>query len=110
MSHHRYHSSAPFGIKILAALAAVDGLQSMFRAFGMMRTSVVLALAVAVVAGLHLALSYGLWQMEPYAYALGLAIFGVGAALDLLTGNIEGTVLSGITISMLYHYRGLFRD
>lgn len=110
MSHHRYHSSAPFGIKTLAVVVAVDGLVAMLDAVGLLGESILLALVFAVVGLAHLALSYGLWQLEPYAYSLGLGIFGVGLLLDVLHGNLTGALLSATTVSMLYRYRGLYRS
>lgn len=111
MSHHRYHSSAPLGIKVLSVMVAIDGAGSVYDAVRLLgQGGLVIALAVALVGLLQLALSFGLWQMEPYAYGLGLAVFGVDALLDLLTGNLASAILTGFTISMLYHYRGLFRE
>jgi hypothetical protein len=110
MSHHRFHSSAPLGVKTLAVLTAVDGLQSLVRALELLGVGAfALGLPLAVVATMHLALAYGLWQLEPYAYALGMALFGVAAVLDFASGSPVGAVTSLTTLSMLYHYRGLFR-
>jgi hypothetical protein len=111
MSHHRYHSSAPAGIKVLAVVTAVDGLLSISRSLELLATgAVAIAGPLAISGVVSLALAYGLWQLEPYAYVLGLAIFGAGVLLDLLAGSLLGAVLSAPTLSMLYHYRGLFRD
>lgn len=111
MSHHRYHSSAPFGIKTLAVVTAGDGLLSVVHALELFAgPSSGMALLVGLVGVAHLALSYGLWQLEPYAYPLGMAMFAVSALLDLLTGSPLGAVASGFTLSMLYHYRGLYRE
>ena len=110
MSHHRYHSSAPWSIKALAAMAAVDGLLSVVDALGALRGSLVLALVFLAVGLAHLALAYGLWQLEPYAYHLGLVVLGVGLLVDLLDGKLVGAFVSVTTMSMLYNYRGLYRS
>lgn len=111
MSHHRYHSSAPFGIKSLAVVTVVDGLLALWTAKELLAGSgLALALVVALVGAAQLALAYGLWQLEPYAYPLGVALFGTSALLDLLAGSPLGAVVSGLTLSMLYHYRGLYRE
>lgn len=109
MSHHRFHSSAPFGLKVLAVIVAADGAMSVIYALGVLQGSILLAALFGVVGGLHLALSYGLWMMEPYAYPLGLAVFGFGLLLDAMHGQYLGALLTATTLSMLYHYRGLFR-
>jgi hypothetical protein len=111
MSHHRYHSSAPFGIKSLAVVTVVDGLLSVGTALELLAGSApALALVVGLVGAAHVALAYGLWQLEPYAFPLGVAMFAASALLDLLAGSPMGAVLSGLTLSMLYHYRGLYRE
>lgn len=110
MSHHRFHSSAPFGIKVLAVLVAVDGLMAMTDALGELQASVVVALLFGFVGVAYLALAYGLWQLEPYAYSLGLAIFGFGMLLDAASGKFLSALVTVTTISMLYHYRGLYRS
>lgn len=110
MSHHRYHSSAPVGIKGLAAATALDGLLATAEGVGALAGGAALLGAALCLVGLaSLALAYGLWQMEPFAYALGLVLFGTGAVLDLLAGSILGAAMSATTLSLLYHYRGLFR-
>lgn len=110
MSHHRYHSSAPVAIKGLAAATAVDGLLATGEGLGALSSGAwPLGAALCLVGLASLALAYGLWQLEPYAYPLGLALFGTGAALDLLAGSVLGAALSATTLSLLYHYRGLYR-
>lgn len=109
MSHHRFHSSAPFGIKVLAVLVAVDGVMAMSDALELLGISLVVALLFAAVGALNLALSYGLWKLEPYAYTLGLGVFGFGLLLDALNGRFLSALITSTTVSMLYHYRGLFR-
>lgn len=109
MSHHRFHSSAPFGIKALAAVTAVDGLVSVAEGLGQFAGGAWVLAALLCLAGLaSLAVGYGLWQLEPYAYVLGMGLFGAGVALDLLAGSVIGAMLSATTLTMLYHYRDLY--
>jgi len=109
MSHHRFHSSAPFGIKALAAVTAADGLVSVAEGLGQLAGGTWLLAALLCLAGLaNLGLAYGLWQLEPYAYVLGMGLFGAGAVLDLLAGSVVGAMLSSTTLAMLYHYRDLY--
>lgn len=111
MSHHRYHSSAPTGIKVLAVVTAADGLVSLSRGLDWLAAgAVALAAALALAGLLELALAYGLWQLEPYAYGLGLAVFGAGVLVDLAAGSLLGAMLSATTLSMLYHYRDHYRN
>jgi len=110
MSHHRYHSSAPFAVKSLAVVVAVDGLLSLLDALSALRASLLLALVFATVGCLHIALAYGLWQLEPYAYSLGFVVFGVGLLVDLLNGKLVGAFVSATTLSLLYHNRDLYRS
>jgi hypothetical protein len=111
MSHHRYHSSAPFGIKSLAVVTVADGLMSLWTALQLFAgAEPLLALGVGVVGLSHVVLAYGLWQLEPYAYPLGIAMFAASALLDLLAGSPLGAVVSGFTLWMLYIHRGLYRD
>jgi hypothetical protein len=110
MSHHRYHSSAPTGIKLLAVMTAVDGVVSTSRGFELLAAGASLvALTLLLMGLLDLVLAFGLWQLEPYAYVLGMGVFGAGVVVDLAAGSPIGAVLSATTLSMLYHYRGLFR-
>ena len=109
MSHHSYRSSAPLGVKILAAMTALDGLLSLFAGLALLGSTLPLGLFVSVVGIVQLLVSYGLWQLEPYAYTWGLGLFGLSAVLDLFIGNIHGAGISIINIMILYHFRGLYR-
>lgn len=110
MTHHRLHSSAPFAIKVLAVLVAVDGVMALSDALGAGQVSPFFGLLLGVVGVSYLALSYGLWKMEPYAYSVGLAAFGFGMLLDVMNGNYLSALVTATTVSMLYHHRGLFRS
>lgn len=81
----------PFGIKLLAVLAAIDGLWHVLS--GLMRVLggllgnpvalVVGAVVLAVGAG-QLAVTYGLWNMEAWGWTWTVRVLGLMAGLDLL--------------------------
>ncbi len=94
---------------MLAFLAAADGVVAI--AGGLGRLGVVLPVGVLllILGALHLVVAYGLWEMESYAYPLGMGVFAVGVVTDLIAADPVSAALTGLNMYLLYRYRGLFR-
>ncbi|HWN80989.1 MAG TPA: hypothetical protein VNM87_02730 [Candidatus Udaeobacter sp.] len=112
----------PLGITILAIVALVQGLFGLLGAFGIGAAGGMLAMLggpVGVIAGFlggiasfflvigplfQLAFAWGAFQMQPWAWWLGIigpAFTLIGALLKILGGASPGKVLMGVLIPLL---------
>lgn len=104
-------SGAPPGVKVLAGVAALDGLLVLLGVPG----AVLLGLPGPIVAAIYLVVglselitAVGLVMLEPYAYSAAKWSYGVGLLLDVLRGNVVGAVLSLFVLGYLYLRREEF--
>jgi hypothetical protein len=106
----------PFGISLLAILAAISfivGLWALFGGFGVADGGTIIAFAITVVGGLA---AYGLWNLRPWAWPLALVTYvlaTIDAVLLLTAGTINTNLVVGpLVIMYLFRsdIRELFRD
>lgn len=102
-------SEPPVSVAMLAFLAAADGLVAVAGGLGRIGIALPVGVLLLVVGALHLVVAYGLWEMESYAYPLGMGVFGVGVVTDLVAADPVSAVMTGFNMYLLYRYRGLFR-
>lgn len=109
MSSHPTRTSAPLGVKLLAAAVAVDGGIALLHGLGALAAG---DLPVAVLVGgfsmMQLLVAVGLWALEPYAW--GVAAFATGSVLvvEVATGQLPGAALSGGVLLYLLSTKRLF--
>jgi hypothetical protein len=111
-------SARPTGITILAILAglsAIGALFSGFVAFGLGASvlggaAALLGVAFLALGGLSLAVGWGFWSMQPWAWPAGVALaaanivvtlFGVVFASTSITSAILPIVVSGVILYYL---------
>lgn len=105
----RYRSNPPTEVALLAFLAAADGVLALVGGLGRLPVALPVGLLLLMVGAAHLVAAYGLWEMESYAYPLGMGVFAVGVVTDLLVAfDPVSAALTGVNMYMLYRYRGLF--
>ncbi len=102
-------SSEPLGVKVLAFMTALDGLLALVWGLEVLAVALPVGLLLVGIGVVQLLVGYGLWKMDPLAYSLGMGTFALGAAADLLTGNLHAAGLSVLNMYILYHYRDHFR-
>jgi hypothetical protein len=107
----------PTGITILAILAAIGGVLGLFGGFvvlGLGATilggaGIVLALAILAVAALSIALAWGFWTLQPWAWPLGVVLQAANIILAVVqflsadTGIISTIISVGIAGAILYY-------
>lgn len=110
----------PFGVKLLAAFAAIDGLWhvvgGLLRVIGgllgnpiaLVVGAMVLALGVA-----QLAVTYGLWTMEEWGWRWSVRALAFVAALDVLSvllgqGGLFRLVLTLAVLGYLYSQKSKY--
>jgi hypothetical protein len=107
----------PTGITILAILSAIGGVLGLFGGFvvlGLGATilggaGVLLALAILALSGLSLALAWGFWTLQPWAWPLGVVIQAANIVLAIVQylaadTSIVSTIISvGIAGAILYY-------
>lgn len=109
MSSHPTRTSTPLGVKLLAALIAVDGALSVPNALAALAAG---NLPIAVLIGgfsvLQMLVGVGLWKLEPYAW--GVAAFATASVflVELATGHVPGALLSGGVLLYLLVVKGKF--
>ena len=107
----------PTGITILAILSAIGGVLGLFGGFVVLGrgatilggAGVLLALAIFALAALSLALAWGFWTLQPWAWPLGVVIQGANiilAIVQFLTANtgIFSTILSVAIAGAILYY------
>jgi hypothetical protein len=99
-------SARPTGITVLAVLAALGAIGGLFAGFtyfaiGSMLfglSGAIFGLAYLALAGLSLALAYGFWTMQPWAWPLGVALEGFNIIVTLILAFFGG---AGITSAIV---------
>ena len=110
-------ATRPQGITILAVLAGIGGVLGLLGGFGVLFVGgvaaslpvTVLGLCALAYAGLLLAFAWGAWTMQPWAWALGVAvaIFGIVVAiLQIILGgsSIFSQALSIVVDGAILYY------
>lgn len=106
----------PFGLSILAVGAVIVGVLALLGAAGWWATSDgiaflprlhgverLVALALLALGALELALAYGLWNLRPWAWALGIGLETTALVLALLQlgRGIPGSHLLTLVLAVL---------
>jgi len=110
----------PTGISVLAVAAAAVAVLALIGAIGWWGASDTLlfapriagvaklvALVLVVVAGFDLALAYGLWQLRPWAWPLGIVLEIVVLVLIVVQlghGSLVGHLISGVVAVITLWY------
>lgn len=109
MSSHPTRSSTPLGVKLLAALVAIDGglfLLEGLKAFGAGAPEA--AFLMSGLAVIQLLVAVGLWMLEPYAWGATMFVLGVIFVVEAAVGAHVGALLSGGIAVYLYTQKGHF--
>ena len=113
--HPASPASRPIGITILAVLAAIGGLLSLVGSIGLLAAgfmsgiALILVLLTLAFGVLYLALAYGLWTLQPWAWTLGVGLMVASIALTVLnlTQGLQypiGAVISAaISAAVLFY-------
>lgn len=106
----------PTGITILAVLAAIGGVLGLLGALGLFALSGVGGFIVTLFALLTLALSilalafaYGAWTLQPWAWVLGVANYGLSIILSIIQiiagwSTIGSQLLSIVIAALILYY------
>jgi hypothetical protein len=104
------------GVTILAVLAAIGGVLGLlaslpalslgFSLGGLLGPLILLGLVLSIA---QLAFAYGAWTLQPWAWTLGVVLYGINIVLSIVTGlslnglgsQIFSIVISGIIIYYL---------
>lgn len=110
MSTTRTRRSAPLGVKVIAAVAVLDGMLGLLGALGAFLSLNLLAAAIGgALAVAQVAVAAGLVTLRPYAWTVAMAVFALGLVLDLATFDPLGVVISGALLAYLFAKRDLYR-
>jgi hypothetical protein len=104
----------PTGVTILAVLAAISGVISLFGGLGIAGLGY-LAAGGGVVSGfttmlwivllvlglIELVLAYGFWSLRPWAWSLGIGVQGAGVVINVLQFVNNGAALTSTVVSVL---------
>jgi uncharacterized membrane protein (DUF2068 family) len=111
----------PLGITILAVLAAIGGVLGIIAGFvfvGLSSATAGLALPVSgligilgaatiVISVLELALAYGLWGLQPWAWTLGIVLEIARIVIDVLefrSATASSTIVSIVIAAVILYY------
>lgn len=109
MSTVRTRSSAPIGVKVIAAVAVFDGLLMLLGALGsFLSFNFLWAAVLGAIAIAQLAVAAGLVTLRPYAWTVAMAVFGASLVADLLATDLLGVVVSGALLAYLYAKKDLY--
>ena len=109
-------STRPTGITVLAILAGIGGILGLLGGFAVLFAGTVifgglgaiLGLAFLAYAGLLVALGYGAWTMQPWAWPLGVAVAVFGIVLSVLSiiggSGIANQILSLVVDGGILYY------
>ncbi len=109
-------AARPTGITILAVLAGIGGVLGLFGGFVLLFAGTVvfgglgalLGLAALAYAALLIAFAYGAWTLQPWAWALGVAVAAFGIILSvvyIIGGSSIASQILGIAVDggILYY-------
>lgn len=109
MSSHPVKSSAPLGIKVLAALVFVDGAVFMLNGLSMLLGGNLPVATMAIgLSTLEILLAAGLWKLEPYAWGVAMFVLGFAFTLEVATAHLPGAALTGVLALYLFSKKDLF--
>lgn len=109
MSSHPVRSSAPLGIKVLAALVFVDGAVFMLNGLSMLIGGNLPVATIAIgLSSLELLVAAGLWRLEPYAWGAAMFVLGFAFTIELATTHWPGAVLTAAIGLYLFSRKDLF--
>ena len=99
----------PTGITILAVLAALGAIGGLFAGFAVFTVGSVLfglsgaifGLAWLALAGLGVALAYGFWTMQPWAWPLGVVLEVANIIWALIIGTIGGAGIGSAIVPVI---------
>jgi hypothetical protein len=109
-------STRPTGITVLAILAGIGGVLGLLGGFAVLFAGTVifgglgalLGLAFLAYAALLIALAWGAWTMQPWAWPLGVAVAVFGIVLSVLSiiggSGIASQILSIVVDGGILYY------
>ena len=89
----------PFGVSLLATLATLSVVLSLFVALGA-GASGAAALVAWMITGVSALAAYGLWTVRPWAWLLALVVWGLGT-IDAVLLLSAGTINTNLAIGPL---------
>ena len=106
------NKNRPFGVTLIAILAVLGGLGSLFSGFAILAVIPILGLifgGLLIIIGLaYFAVAYGLWKGLNWAWTITLIVSALGIIVglaSLVVGNIGAifhVIVNGIVIYYLY--------
>jgi hypothetical protein len=103
-------AARPLGVTILAVLAIIGGLLGLFGAFTVIALGGATWLLVGLVSLVQslaaLAFGFGAWTLRPWAWSLGIIVYGVNVILDVvyLIGGNPSSIVSLIIAGIILYY------
>jgi len=102
-------TTRPQGITILAVLAAIGGVLGLLGGFGVLFAGsavssgavMILGLCALAYAALLVAFAYGAWTMQPWAWALGVAVAIFGIVVAILQIVLGGSTIFSQALSIV---------
>lgn len=98
----------PTGITILAVLSAISGVLGLFGGFVVLGlgaailggAGALLGLAILALAALSIALAWGFWTLQPWAWPLGVVLEGASIVLAIVQFLVADTGIFSTVISV----------
>jgi len=110
-------AARPTGITILAVLSAIGGVLSLFSGFVVLGlgsaifggAGALLGLVILALAGLSIALAWGFWTLQPWAWPLGVVLEGASILLAIVqffgaNTSIVSTLISIAVAGVILYY------
>lgn len=102
--------STPLGVVIIALLGGLSGLLGLLGSLAALGVNPLFGLFGLILSVGQLAVAVGLFNLNPWAWKWALVIYGLGAVLSLVGGDVIGVIIDVIVVVYLLsvgdHFRG----